>query len=162
MKKNKSVYDQTLDNNENEILLKTIDFQKKNFALQRADKANERRLKTELLIPLITEAAKIIGIERACVAVGIDTSTYYRYLKPKPISAKKVYAPSPESEELRREVLALFQQDRFSGCSPRNIFATLKEEGRFVCSVSTLYRIRRVLESSLQTPTETLDEITSN
>ena len=178
LKKNVFASDEMLDNKEatrqrqiekmleldkeKEQLLSTIEASKKNFRLQRADNASKRRLKSEILVPLIAEAAKITGIGRACKAVGMKISTYYRYLKPKPPSAKRVYASSPVAEILKQEVLALLEQERFSGCSPYKIFATLKEEGKFVCSVTTIYRIRRVLESSLQTPTETLDEIMSD
>jgi putative transposase len=43
--------------------------------------------------------------------------------------------------EERREVLALFHEDRFADLAPAQVYATLLDEGRYLCSERTMYRV---------------------
>src|SRR5690625_3968638 len=47
------------------------------------------------------------------------------------------------TSEEERHVLAVLNSPRFMDMSPREVYATLLDEGMYLCSVSTMYRILR-------------------
>lgn len=72
-------------------------------------------------------------------------STYYRVVKPaaaKP-ACRRAKSPRALSSAERNAVLAVLHEDRFVDKAPLEIYATLLDEGRYLCSVSTMYRILR-------------------
>ncbi len=82
-----------------------------------------------------------IGVRAACQAVGLSRSRFYRHRQPQPAAQPK---PAPErklSEQERLEVRALLNAPRFVDQAPREVYATLLDEGLYVCSVRTMYRI---------------------
>jgi len=82
-----------------------------------------------------------VGVSPACGALGLARSSYYRALKPKRDSSTR---PSPRrtlSGEERVEVRDLLNSERFCELSPRQVYATLLDEGRYVCHWRTMYRI---------------------
>lgn len=77
------------------------------------------------------------------MAVGMPRSTYYRLLKPLQERAVKS-RPRPQrmlSENERQVVIAVLHEDRFIDKAPAEIYATLLDEGIYLCSVRTMYRI---------------------
>src|SRR5690606_12987301 len=85
-----------------------------------------------------------VGVARACEALNVPRSSYYATYHPRPPKTK-LRRPShrkltPEEE---RHVLAVLNSPRFMDMSPREIYATLLDEGIYLCSVSTMYRILR-------------------
>ncbi len=82
-----------------------------------------------------------IGIKPACDALGIARSGFYRGQGPATAPAPR---PSPQrtlSPEERQAVLATLHSDRFVDTAPAAVYATLLDEGRYHCSIRTLYRI---------------------
>ena len=82
-----------------------------------------------------------IGIKPACDAFGIARSGFYRRQGPATAPAPR---PSPTrtlSPEERQAVLATLHSDRFVDTAPAAVYATLLDEGRYHCSIRTLYRI---------------------
>lgn len=47
------------------------------------------------------------------------------------------------SEAERQDVLDVLYSDRFVNQAPREIWAKLMDEGKYLCSISTMYRILR-------------------
>jgi len=92
-----------------------------------------------------TELAPLVGTKQACQAVGRARATYYRHSRP----------PAPKPPETRRsspraltsgevaEVLDVLHSDRFVDMAPAEIYATLLDEGKYLASVSSMYRILR-------------------
>ncbi len=82
-----------------------------------------------------------IGVRTACQAVGLPRSRFYRQrqpalaMPPKPVPERKL------SEAERAEVRRLLDAPRFADQAPREVYASLLDEGRYVCSVRTMYRI---------------------
>jgi len=82
-----------------------------------------------------------------CTAAGISRSTLRRrrYSKPEPpqsaISRRRSRRALGEQE--RAEVLAVLHGERFADRAPATIYATLLDEGVYLCSVSTMYRLLR-------------------
>lgn len=86
----------------------------------------------------------MLFVQLACACVGLPRSTYYRLKRPSSgIRPRVSRRPHPRALSVaeRQEVLELLQSDRFISESPAEIYATILDEGRYLCSVSTMYRL---------------------
>jgi len=81
-----------------------------------------------------------VGMRRALSALGLPRATFYRWKKP-PREKARPQPPLALSSPERREVLTLLHEDRFMDKAPREIYATLLDEERYLCSIRTMYRI---------------------
>lgn len=88
------------------------------------------------------QLATEIGIAPACRALGINRASYYRHVNPQTPGPRR---PAMSHRALRPQeremVLKTLNSDRFMDRTPRDVYATLLDEGRYLCSVSTMYRI---------------------
>ena len=95
----------------------------------------------------IVELAPSIGTRAACAALGRARASYYRRHRQSPPPPRPSRAPRPQPRALsqpeRAEVLGILHQERFVDQAPATIYATLLDEGRYVCSVPTMYRVLR-------------------
>jgi putative transposase len=77
------------------------------------------------------------------VALGVSRATLYRHRNPiKPIEVP--VRPKPQrslSETEQQQVLTLLDSERFMDCSVAEVYATLLDEGIYLCSMRTMYRI---------------------
>jgi putative transposase len=90
---------------------------------------------------LVTELSPRTGIAPACAALGLSRATYYNTLKPR---ADRKPRPKPAralAPAEREHVLAVLHEPRFADLAPAEIYATLLDDGRYVCSERTFYRI---------------------
>lgn len=85
----------------------------------------------------IVELVPVLGTRAACAAVGRSRATHYRHHRVGPPPA-----PKPRAES-RREVRDLLNSERFVYMAPASVYATLLDEGRYLCSESSMYRILR-------------------
>ena len=103
-----------------------------------------------MLDQTIAELVPILGKRAACAALGRSRATYYRHHRQSPLPAQQPRAPKPQPRALsqaeRDEVLGILHQERFVDQAPASIYATLLDEGRYVCSVPTLYRVLRAAD----------------
>jgi len=93
-----------------------------------------------------TELSSAVGTGLACGAFGVPLASYHRRRKPKPLvsqSLKPRRSPRRLTAEERGAVLAALNSERFADCSPSQVYATLLDEGVYLCSISTMYRILR-------------------
>ena len=81
------------------------------------------------------------GIKPACDAFGLARSGFYRGQGPAKVPAPGPSPPRTLSSEERHAVLATLHSDRFIDTAPAAVYATLLDEGRYHCSIRTLYRI---------------------
>jgi putative transposase len=86
-----------------------------------------------------------VGTKPACEGLGVSRATFYRRRSAcdtpeQPTPARPTPARALNSEE-QQEVLDLMHCQRFMDQAPREIYATLLDEGRYLCSVRTMYRI---------------------
>jgi len=88
----------------------------------------------------VTDLGPRLGFAAACGAVGIPKATYYRWLKPKPAPAKKTSHRALGADE-RCGVLEVLNESRFADLAPAEVYAALLDEGRYLCSVRTMYRV---------------------
>jgi putative transposase len=98
------------------------------------------------MIQAVKALTPTLGIATACQAVGLPRSSFYRTQRPS-ASAKasqhsvRVTSPralTPVEKETVRETL---NNGRFQDQSPREVYATLLDEDRYLCSWRTMYRI---------------------
>jgi putative transposase len=88
----------------------------------------------------IAEVAPRLGVRPTCEALGVAPATYYRHQRPPKArearSSHRAFGP-----EEQREVLNVLHEPRFVDLAPAEVFATLLDEGRYLCSERTMYRI---------------------
>jgi putative transposase len=90
------------------------------------------------------ELAEDVGVVAACDALNVARATYYRQKQPKAsVEETKTARTSHRalSEDERTEVLDTLNNERFADKAPYEVFATLLDEGRYLCSVRTMYRL---------------------
>jgi putative transposase len=91
----------------------------------------------------VEELTPIIGTRPACHALGVSPATIYRRRRP-PDPKPRQPRPAPPralSEPERETVLELLRSERFVDSAPAQVYATLLDEGRYLCSERTMYRL---------------------
>ena len=88
----------------------------------------------------------LLGTRPACRALGVSPSTIYRWRRPqKSRSPRPRSAPTRAlSQAERATVLAELHAERFLDAAPAEVYATLLDEGRYLCSERTMYRLLSV------------------
>ena len=89
---------------------------------------------------VVTEVRPMIGVVAACLALGLARATYYRWLKPKQ-TPKRRSPPRTLSVDEKANVLAVLHEPRFADLAPVEVYATLLDESRYLCSPRTMYRV---------------------
>lgn len=79
----------------------------------------------------------------ACDSLSLSRATYYRDVnsRPSPASAPRSVHPSSLTLVEQQQVIAELNSDRFSDIAVSQVHATLLDEGRYLCSKSTMYRL---------------------
>ena len=78
----------------------------------------------------------------ACAALGLPRSTVYRQRRPKPARAPRPRpSPARRLSEAERAAILEVLHERFVDQPPAEVYATLLEEGVFLASPRTMYRV---------------------
>jgi putative transposase len=98
----------------------------------------------------ISELAPVIGVRAACEAVGAPQAGWYRRhrqspapQRPTPVPHRDRVQPRALSEAERKAILDELHSERFVDVSPTEVWAILLDEGRYLGSLSTFYRLLR-------------------
>jgi putative transposase len=83
----------------------------------------------------------IVGIVAACLALGVNRASFYRARKPKAPPAPRPRPPRALGDDERAEVLATLDSDSFMDKAPAQVYAKLLEDGTYLCSTRTMYRV---------------------
>jgi hypothetical protein len=91
------------------------------------------------------EVEPLLGTKTACVATGRARATLYRRRRGPRVTVKRPRPSPPKklSEEEAAAVLGVLDSERFVDCSPAQVYFTLLDEGAYLASESTFYRILR-------------------
>jgi len=98
----------------------------------------------------IAELAPALGVRAACDAVGAAQASYYRRHRSSPAPARS--APIPHRDRPQPRALSHAEQQailhelhsgRFADLAPAEVWAILLDEGRYLGSISTFYRLLR-------------------
>jgi putative transposase len=91
-----------------------------------------------------TQLASEVGTAPACAAVGVARATHYRHRQvvesPRPVNPRPT-PPRALSADERRAVLDTLHSERFADQAPAEVYATLLDEDRYLCSIRTMYRL---------------------
>ena len=84
-----------------------------------------------------------IGLAPACRVLGVSRATAYRHRAPKPPATPRSRHRSPLalSDEERAAILRQLHAERFVDASPAAVYATLLDEGTYLASERTMYRV---------------------
>jgi putative transposase len=96
----------------------------------------------------IGELTPLVGRRAACAATGRAQASWYRTHRVSPPPARPpAPAPRPQPRALsaaeRQAVLDVLHKERFIDAAPATVYATLLDEGTYLCSEPTMYRILR-------------------
>lgn len=91
----------------------------------------------------VLAVAPEIGMAPACRALGVSRATAYRHRAPRPKSERRPrHRPALAlSDAERAAVLGQLHAERFVDASPAAVYATLLDEGTYLASERTMYRI---------------------
>lgn len=87
-----------------------------------------------------------VDTRRACKLVGRPRSTHYWRRKPRTVLTQRASRPRPANalhDEERERILALLRDPAFVDKAPAQVWACLLDQGTYLCSVSTMYRLLR-------------------
>ena len=86
---------------------------------------------------------KRVGVRPACQALGVPESSFYRRLVTKPSGHQQPHRTPARalSEQERQVILDRLCSERFVDRAPAEVVATLLDEGTYLCSERTIYRI---------------------
>lgn len=85
-----------------------------------------------------------VGRAAACRALNVPRASLYRHLRPVRPAAAPTPRPSPPralAPAEHQRVLEVLNSERFRDRAPAEVFATLLDEGSYLCSIRTMYRI---------------------
>jgi len=84
---------------------------------------------------------KSIGVQAACAALIVPRSSLYRARTKRAERVVPKISPRAISEAEKIKVREELNSERFQDRSPREVYATLMDEGRYLCSWRSMYRI---------------------
>jgi putative transposase len=98
----------------------------------------------------VLELTPVVGVKAACAAVDRSRAGHYRAHPVGPVMAGPAPAPPPRKRQPRAltdaeqaAVLDVLHSERFVDTAPDSVYATLLDEGTYLCSVPTMYRLLR-------------------
>jgi len=98
----------------------------------------------------VTELTPRLGVRAACEAVGAAQASYYRRHRQSPAPQRSEPVPHRQRRQPRalstaeqQAILDVLHSDRFVDVAPAEVWATLLDEGVYLGSQSTFYRLLR-------------------
>ena len=98
----------------------------------------------------VTHLAPTVGVVDACEFLGVGRACFYRERPllgppaapaPEPVLSERSAPARSLSPDERADVLAVLHDQRFQDRSPAAVQAILLDEGQYLCSARTMYRL---------------------
>src|SRR4029434_3552504 len=89
----------------------------------------------------VTQIGPRLGIAPTCAALGLPRATYYRRRRPARAVPPRRRSPPALGAAERAAGLEQLHTPRFVDLAPGEVYATLLDEGRYLCSERTMYRV---------------------
>ena len=92
----------------------------------------------------VRQVEPLLGTGPACRVLGASRSSLYRWRSPAPAVVElrpRAVSPRALSDLERAVVLGRLHEERFVDCSPAHVWATLLDEGTYLASERTMYRL---------------------
>jgi putative transposase len=96
-------------------------------------------------MPVMEALAAQVGVKTACGALGVPRSSRYAARQSRPLTERSPAPPPPRALTVceKASVRETLNSDRFADQAPREVYATLLDEGTYLCSIPSMYRILR-------------------
>ena len=95
----------------------------------------------------VAELAPLVGVRAGCAAVGEAQARWYRRHRqsPPPPRPERVPVPQPRalSEVERKELRRVLNSEEFVDEAPATVYAKVLDQGVYLASVPTMYRVLR-------------------
>lgn len=94
----------------------------------------------------VTELATFIGRTAACEVLDVPRTSFYRKQSvpatvPEAVALRKPTPPRALCPDEKAQVLQMLNSERFQDQAVREVYATLLDEGTYLCSWRTMYRV---------------------
>jgi putative transposase len=89
----------------------------------------------------VRQLAVVASLVVACRVLGVSRASWYRWRRPRPALPRRPCPARALAPAERQQVLDLLHNPRFVDQSPAEVYATLLDEGSYVCSLRSLYRL---------------------
>src|SRR2546427_8860002 len=89
----------------------------------------------------VTQIGPRLGIAPTCAALGLRRATYYRRRRPPRAAPPRRASPRALGKAERGTVLEQLHTPRFVDLAPGEVYATLLDEGTYLGSERTMYRV---------------------
>ena len=107
----------------------------------------------------LDDLAAVTSTRRACELLGRARASHYRHLVG-PVHGPPGPRPAPPnklSEAEQQNVLTVLRSTEYCDLAPAQVWARLLDDGIYLCSVSTMYRLlgldhRQLIYDSLERP----------
>jgi putative transposase len=94
----------------------------------------------------LDDLAAVTSLKRACSLLGASRATQYRRRQP-PVAGPPAPRPAPTNaltEAERQHVLTVLRSPEYCDLAPAQVWARLLDDGIYLCSISTMYRLLAV------------------
>ena len=95
------------------------------------------------MIASVEQLAESVSLWKACQTLVVPRSSLYRQRRvtEPPVAPAAVVSPRALQPTEKAEVRQVLNSDRFADQAPREVYASLIDEGKYLCSWRTMYRI---------------------
>ncbi len=90
---------------------------------------------------MVREHRALYSVQSICAGLGMGRASLYRWQRPNPQPLTERIHPRALSVNERQEVLGVLNSERFWDQAAGEVYATLLDQGRYLCSERTMYRI---------------------
>jgi putative transposase len=95
----------------------------------------------------LTDLEAVTSLKTACELIGANRSTVQRRRRP-PKLGPPVPRPAPPNkltEAERQHILSVLRSEEFCDLAPAQVWARLLDDGIYLCSISTMYRLLAIV-----------------
>lgn len=89
----------------------------------------------------VEQLAPSVGVGQACQVLGVPRSSFYRARQPQAAPAPRSAPARALAAPERGAIRDVLNSARFQDATPREVYATLLDEGRYLCHWRTMYRL---------------------
>ena len=90
---------------------------------------------------MVSEHRALYSVRSICAGLGIGRASFYRLQRLRRQAVTERIHPRALSANERQDVLGVLNSEGFCDQAPGEVYATLLDEGKYLCSERTMYRI---------------------
>lgn len=90
---------------------------------------------------VVKEQRGMYSVQSLCAGLGLGRASFYRRQKPRLRTLREGLHPRALTVGERQEVLGVLNSERFWDQAPGEVYAGLLDEGTYLCSERTMYRL---------------------